>query len=449
MKSSLTPNTDYKKSSYLQLGRIVISLSVITIIAKVFGFAEKIVIAHFFGTDVESDVYFASMGIVLSAAFIVRELIYPSLLPILSRAIHEQSGAASNLLRKIFIFAVSIILILCIALFVFSDFFTAILLPGFKGNKFVITSKILRFLSPAIFFLSLSMITQTVLNSYKKFIKAAVSEAAMKIFIVAGIIALAPFIGIYAVAAILVIGSALLFSTQFYCVPEKIFIKNSYAGKDFNDVLRLMSPIAIGIIFSHISGIIDNMLASTLDTGSVSYLGYSKKIIDAIILIGPVAIMTVVYSQLCHLASQEKWYDFKKLFAKALTLILCISLPASFALIFFSRAVVEMLFQHGRFSAISTAGTSDALFVYAVGLAALSIEGLIVYSFFAMSDTKTPVKWGIVCVFIDIALAVLLIEPLGFTAIAWAFVISKTIKVAILFVILKIKLASLSVRNQI
>jgi putative peptidoglycan lipid II flippase len=95
-----------------------------------------------------------------------------------------------------------------------------------------------------------------------------------------------------------------------------------------------MSPIAIGIIFSHISGIIDNMLASMLDTGSVSYLGYSKKIIDAIILIGPVAIMTVVYSQLCHLASQEKWYDFKKLFAKALTLILCISLPASFVIIF-------------------------------------------------------------------------------------------------------------------
>ncbi len=87
--------------------------------------------------------------------------------------------------------------------------------------------------------------------------------------------------------------------------------------------------------------------------------------------------------------------------------------------------------------------------MYAVGLAALSIEGLIVYSFFAMSDTKTPVTCGIVCVFIDIALAVLLIEPLGFTAIAWAFVISKTIKVAILFVILKIKLASLSVRNQI
>jgi peptidoglycan biosynthesis protein MviN/MurJ (putative lipid II flippase) len=152
LKSSLTPNTDYKKNSHLQLGRIVISLSVITIIAKVFGFAEKIVIVHSFGTDVEFDVYFALMGIVLSAAFMVRELIYPSLLPILSRAIHEQNGAASNLIRKIFICAVSILLMLCIALFVFPDFLTAILLPGFTGNKFVLTSKILRFLSPAIFF---------------------------------------------------------------------------------------------------------------------------------------------------------------------------------------------------------------------------------------------------------------------------------------------------------
>lgn len=449
MKYPLTQNKDYKQSSHLHLGKIVISLSAITIIAKVFGFAEKIAIAHFFGTDVESDFYFASMGIVLSAAFMVRELIYPSLLPVLSRTIHEKNGASSNLLRKIFIYAAAILLILCCVLFMFSDFFTAILLPGFIGDKFVITSKILRFLSPAIFFLSLSMITQTVLNSYKKFFKAAVPETAMKIFTVIGIIVLAPFIGIYAIAVVLVLGSAMLLAVQFYCIPEKIFIKTHSLGKDFNDVLRLMSPITIGIVFSHISGIVDNMLASMLDTGSVSYLGYSKKIIDAIILIVPVAIMTVVYSQLCHLASLEKWYDFKKLFAKALTLILSISVPLSFALIIFSRAIVEILFQRGKFSAISTAGTSEALFVYAVGLAVLSIEGLVVYSFFALSDTKTPVKWGIACVFVDITLAVLLTEPLGFIAIAWAFVISKTIKVAILFVIIKIKLASLLARNKI
>lgn len=441
-------NTD-KESSHLQLGRIVISLSAITIIAKVFGFAEKIVIAHFFGTDIESDVYFASMGLVLSATFMVRELIYPSLLPVLSKAIHEQDGAVSNLLRKIFICAASILLILCCVLFMFSGLFTAILLPGFKGEKFFLTSKILQFLSPAIFFLSLSMITQTVLNSYKKFIKAAVPETVMKIFIVAGIIVLAPFIGIYAVAAVLVLCSAMLLAAQFYCIPEKIFIKNHGPCKDFNDVLRLMSPIAIGIGFSHISGIVDNMLASGLGTGSVSYLGYSKKIIDAIILIGPVAIITVAYSQLCHLASLKKWYDFKKLFAKALTLILSISIPASLVLMMFSKFIVAILFQRGKFSAISTAETSDALFVYAIGLVVLSIEGLVVYSFFAISDTKTPVKWGIVCVCIDIALAILLIGPLGFTAIAWAFVISKTIKVAILFVIIKLKLTSLSTRNQI
>ena len=78
-----------------------------------------------------------------------------------------------------------------------------------------------------------------------------------------------------------------------------------------------MGPLVIGVVFSHLSGLVDNMLASTLPTGHLSYLGYSKKLIDAILLIGPVALVTVVYSQLSHLALEPTKDEFKRLFIKA------------------------------------------------------------------------------------------------------------------------------------
>ena len=53
------------------IGKAALGLSVIAVFSKVFGFAEKLIVAHFFGTDARADVYFASMGIVLSLVFLV------------------------------------------------------------------------------------------------------------------------------------------------------------------------------------------------------------------------------------------------------------------------------------------------------------------------------------------------------------------------------------------
>jgi peptidoglycan biosynthesis protein MviN/MurJ (putative lipid II flippase) len=66
-----------------------------------------------------------------------------------------------------------------------------------------------------------------------------------------------------------------------------------------------------------------------------------------------------------------------------------------------------------------------------------------VHGFFVLSDTKTPVKYGILCVFLDIALAIALLKPLGYIGIAGAFVISKTVKIALLGAILNRKLEGL------
>ena len=81
--------------------------------------------------------------------------------------------------------------------------------------------------------------------------------------------------------------------------------------------------------------------------------------------------------------------------------------------------------------------------VYALGLTTFSLETLLVHSFFALSDTKTPVIFGILCVLLDIGLAIALLNPLGYLGIAGAFVISKTTKIVILTVILNKRLKGL------
>ncbi len=422
--------------SGVRLGRIVFSLSAIVVCTKTLGFAEKLVIAHFFGTGDTADVYFASTAMVLSVVFLVKELVYPSLLPTFADSLAGSPSSSGNLFKKTFLSTACVLAFIGIILTVFPSFVTSILVPGFSESKQQMTYSLLRLLTPALFFLGLTMVTYTILNARRRFFTAAWPEAALKLFIVAGLVVLLPVLGIRTLAVVMGLGGLGCLLAQLYFIPEHkyLFRQEDDARKNghFRRVLFLMGPLVLGVIFSHISGLVDNALASTLPSGHLSYLGYSKKVIDAILLIGPVALVTVVYSQLSHLASAKDYKKLTLLVAKAFRILMYLSVPAACLLIGLRQPIIRCLFQRGQFNADSSFGASQAFMVYAFGLPTFSLEPLLVHSFFALSDTKTPVKFGILCVILDIVLAVLLLKPLGYLGIAGAFVISKTVKVLIL-----------------
>ncbi|MHC4647921.1 MAG: lipid II flippase MurJ [Planctomycetota bacterium] len=418
------------------LVRTVFGLSTIVVFAKIFGFAEKVVVAGFFGTDDTADVYWTCMGIVLSIVFFVRELVYPSFLPVFAGSLAELPSVPGALFKKVFSWAAAFLAGTALILVAFPEVVTGLLAPGFSGSKRQLTVNLLRVLGPGAFLLGLMMVTYTTLNAHKRFVKAALPEAALKLFVVLGMLALVPILGIYALALVLALGAMAGLGAHLYFIPERRFLLHRPIGSDagayFRKVLLLMGPLVVGVAFSHISGLVDGMLASRLPTGQLSYLGYSKRLIDAILLVGPVALMTVVYSHLSHLASAGQYERFVVLVTKVFRVLVYLVVPGACVLIGLRVPLIRCLLQRGRFDAGSTSGTSEVFMVYGFGLLTFSLETLLVYSFFALSDTKTPVKYGVLCVFLDIALAVLLVQPFAGLGIAAAFVISKTIKIIIL-----------------
>ena len=424
------------------IGKAALSLSVIAVFSKIFGFAEKMIVAHFFGTEAHADVYFATTMIIFSIVFLLKELIYPSILPVFAGALKTSFATSSAFFKKVFFRFAVVLAVLAFIMVLFSDAITTVLVPGFSEDKKNLTSSLLRYLAPGCLFLCMATLTYTILICRRSFLKAAVPEAAFKFLAATGLVILAPFMGIYALAITLTIASAMVFMVQFFFIPEGrvLLAKNSYTpDSEIKKTLILMGPLVLGVVFSHISGLVDNMLASTLPTGQLSYLGYSKKLIDAILLVGPVALITVVYSQLSHLNAERKPNEFKALFVRALRLILFVSVPVAIVLIMLREPVVATLFERGKFTAQSTLGTSQALFIYTTGLVTFSLEALVVYSFYALSNTKVPVRAGIFGVLLDIILAVSFVRSFGFAAIAWAYVFSKTVKVIILLLIMNRK----------
>jgi len=426
------------------LGPAIVGVSVIAAAGKLSGFAEKVVIAKYFGTAPEADVYFAVMGLVWSLVYFVRELLIPTLLPVFRGAMGKHSDLTRVLFRTVFMTVLALLTGIALTVATASRTVAGLALPGFGLAESAATSRLIRVVAPGAVCLGMLAVTYTCLNARKRFVASAFGDALFKLLLVGGLLALLPRMRLDAPGPVIAAAALIAVAVHLFFLPERRSLVRKAPGVSasphLRKMLRLMAPLFLGAAFSHVSVLVDNLLASHMPRGQLSHLAYGKKLVDAAVLIGPVAVATVVYSHLTHLCSEGRMNEVRRLTGQTARLLIYIAVPMACLIAALRLPLVRMLFERGKFDAASSAGTAAALFVYSLGLVAFALEAFLVYCFFAMSDTKTPVFAGIVFVLIDIVLAVALLERWQYLGIAAAFVVSKTAKVACLAFLLRRKI---------
>jgi len=419
-------------------------VSLITVFVKIAGYIEKALIAYYWGTTSKADAYNAVFALIFSVFVFFREIVEPGFLNNFLKVKHNTGEKESwNVFFTVFwcIFPAGIIVSLC--LFLFSDAITHIVLPGFSDERFMLASKLLRIASPACVFLIISTLTGIALNAYKKFSIAVSGDFVFKFFIILCIAILARKLGIYAAIYGLVIGAVVKLAIHAAALWKNISWENTGFKRTYlSNIWILTWPLLIGIIFSQISSLVDNVFASFLQEGSLSALSYSKKIVELPIVIFPYALSIVVFPYFSELNIEKNMTQLRQLLRKTLKWIAIVFIPLALCLFFFSGIITQLIFQRGAFDAQSTTLTASSLAVYAIGMPAFAIETVLVVFYFSLSDTKTPVLIGIICVIVNIIITWILVKSFAHLGIAWGLVISKTLKVVILLYLLKYKFKS-------
>jgi murein biosynthesis integral membrane protein MurJ len=221
---------------------------------------------------------------------------------------------------------------------------------------------------------------------------------------------------------------------------QKIKIESTYKKQ----IWHLTWPLLLGVSFSQISGLVDNIFASYLQEGAIAALSYAKKVVELPVVIFPYVISIVIFPYFTQLAVEKKQEKLKKLLGDTLKWILIAFIPISVFFISFSNPIIEIIFQRGAFDVHSTMLTAKPFLVYSTGLVFFAIETILVIFYYSRADTKTPVFVGMFCVAINILLTWLFIQFMGYIGIALAFVIQKSIKNMILLFLLKRKIDFLS-----
>ena len=414
----------------------VTSLVVLRVIVKFAGFGEKIALAYFFDIDKSLDAFTAAISLPLMFMFSVGAIVNSTLLPIFVR--HSGEGNGAKAWSQIHAWFLVISLFLCSAAagcYVFADKIAWGLAPGFDVDRHDLCVSMLRILIPASVLLGLHPLLLIPLNAQRRFAYAPIGDFVVKVIVIGAICLFAERVGITAAVWGTVAGTCLSFMVYTIGIAPTWTAHGSapnYSDKEFKLVMFLMIAPALGAIFSRVGEIGENAASSMLAPGSVAALALARKIINAPLLIVPVASGAVLYTLFSEMNQRGDHESAARTLAAGIRAMLFIFLPIAVLTCVLSEPIIAFVYQRGAFDAESTRLVSRILFWLAPIMCALSVEVLIMRHFFSRLDIWPPILIGILCVTLRIVLIFALVKPMGLPGVALAMIVSRYAKVFLL-----------------
>jgi putative peptidoglycan lipid II flippase len=185
-------------------------------------------------------------------------------------------------------------------------------------------------------------------------------------------------------------------------------------------VVRLITPMILGLSAGRINILVNTLLASFLMEGSISYLNYSYRLMHFPLGVFAVALGTVALPRVSELAARRDLDGMCHAFTEAIGLNMLVVVPSAAFLALLGRETVDLIYQWGAFSGLDASRTALALLHYSYGLIGFAAVRVTVPFFYAFGDSRLPMKVSVISVVVNMALYYPLIAVLDFAGLAAA-----------------------------
>ncbi|GAA5111897.1 murein biosynthesis integral membrane protein MurJ [Alloalcanivorax gelatiniphagus] len=423
-------------------------VSAMTLLSRVLGLVRDVVLARLLGVSAGTDAFFVAFRIPnflrrLFAEGAFNQAFVPVLSEYRTRARDQGSLAATRLL----IDRVAGTLGGTVALVTLAGVLGAPLLiwvfaPGFGDDphKRALAVEMLRLTFPYLFFIALTAFAGSILNTWNRFAVPAFTPVLLNLSLIGSALYLAPHFaeGRMAVAlawGVLIAGIVqLLFQLPFLARLSLMPVpRMAWRDPGVRRILRLMAPAMFGVSVSQINLLLDTVLASLLQTGSVTWLYYSDRLTELPLGVFAIAIGTVILPSLSGKHAGDDSRAFQRTLDWALRLVLLIGVPAALALAVIAEPLLATLFRHGEFTANDVLRSAESLRAYSAGLVAFMLIKVLAPGYFARQDTKTPVKIGVVAMVANMVFNLILVWPLQHAGLALATSLSAWLNAGLLY----------------
>ncbi len=440
-RSGEVPEPRSKKASagLLRSSSIV---GAMTMLSRILGLVRDIVIARYFGAGAGADAFFVAFKIPNFLRRLFAEGAFSqAFVPVLSEyRVKDDIQGVRALINSVAGVLGLILLAVTLLAVAGSPLLTMIFAPGFinQPEKFALASDMLRITFPYLLLISLTAFAGSILNSYGRFAIPAFTPVLLNLSLIAVAIWLSPMLEhpIIAIAwGVLIAGMLQLFFQFPFLIKIGLMPRPrlDYRHEGVVRIMKLMLPALFGVSVSQINLLLDTVLASFLQTGSVSWLYYSDRLSELPLGVFGIAIATVILPSLSRKHADDAPDAFSKTLDWALRAVLLIGLPAAVALLLLAEPLIATLFYHGALTEFDVSMSVLSLRAYASGLMAFMLIKVLAPGYFSRQDTKTPVKIGVIAMVLNMVFNLILIWPLAHTGLALATALSAWLNAYMLY----------------
>ena len=416
-------------------------VSGMTFISRILGFIRDIVIARLFGAGLGTDVFFVAFKIPNFLRRLFAEGAFSqAFIPVLAEYRERGESDLKQLIANTSGALATILFIITAIGVIAAPILIMVFAPGFISNpeKLDLAGDLLKITFPYLFFISLTALAGSILNSFGKFAVPAFTPVFLNIALIASALWLSPHFEqpVTALAWGVFIGGVvqLLFQIPFLIrlghLPKPQF---NWQHSGVQKIKKLMIPAMFGVSVSQINLLLDTLLASFLVTGSISWLYYSDRLVEFPLGVFGIAIATVILPSLSkkHAAASTK--EFSNTIDWALRWVFIIATPAALGLFYLAEPLLLTLFQYQAFSTEHAYQASLSLMAYSLGLLPFIFIKVLAPGYFARQDTKTPVKIGIIAMVSNMILNIILMLQFAHVGLALATAISAMLNAGLLY----------------
>jgi putative peptidoglycan lipid II flippase len=426
----------------MKLIKAMATVAGFTFVSRILGFIRDILTATVMGAGPLADAFFVALKLPNLFRRISAEGAFSvAFIPLFSESIEKDGDEESlRMARNMMGYMFAFITIFSVVAIIGMPYIIMAIAPGFEygGARYETAVELSRITFPYLLFISLSALLGGVMNSVGRFGVYAFIPVLFNLCLI-GVLLTHDMIW-DTPAKSLAYGVAIAGIIQFvwiftYAARHGWLVYPTFPKltPKVKKLFILMLPGILGAGVYHLNIFADMVIASFLDSGSISYLYYADRLQQLPLGVVGIAVGTALLPLLSRSLVAKRYEEVNNSFNRALEACLLLAMPAATALIIAAKPIIMGLFNYGEFTMADTSVTSLVLTCYALGLPAYIVAKVFQSACFARQDTKTPVKISMICAVTNIILGLTFSQYIGVAGIALATACSGFIQVVLLY----------------
>ncbi len=393
---------------------------------------NRMLIARFFGdttTQLQLDAYWVAFRLPeLVFQLLVIGALSAAFIPVFTKQLKKDREEAFAMASSMMNLVLGFFILFSVAIFIWAEpMIHLITSVNFSPEQVRLAAQLWSIMMVAQLFFAVSNFLTGMIQAHQRFLIPAIAPVMYNLGIMAGILFLTPYLGIYGAAIGVVLGALLHLLLQWPIARSlgfkyQLSINTHYGG--VKEMITLMPPRAMAIGVHQLEPFASVFFATALSSGSLTILNIAQQLMSA-----PVRIISVPLGQaslpfLSKEAHEEGLNEFKSVFAQSLNQILFLTLPAGMLLLILRIPLVRLAYGAAEFPWAATLMTGRVVALLSISLFSQGALHLVTRAFYALHNTRTPFTVALFAVLINVGLSSFFVFILGWDVRALAIAMS-------------------------